>query len=71
VPSGVWVHPRSLLAGAPAARRFMPYPANGTGLRRVCVHAELHFHAAVRGPLILGAGRYFGLGLCVPVREDA
>lgn len=66
-PSGVWVHRRSLLNGAPAARRFMPFPSQTTGLRRVCVHAEVHFDTPVRGPLILGAGRYFGLGLCAPV----
>lgn len=65
-PSAVWIHRRSLVSGAPAAHRFMPFPANGNGPKRVCVHAELHFDTPVRGPVILGAGRYFGLGLCVP-----
>lgn len=69
-PAAVWVHARSLLNGAPAARRFMPFPAQGNGLRRVCVHAELLFHEPVRGPLILGSGRYFGLGLCAPVSDN-
>jgi hypothetical protein len=23
----------------------------------------------VRGPVLLGAGRYFGLGLCLPVHD--
>lgn len=66
-PAAVWVHARSLLAGAPAARRFMPFPSTPNGPRRVCVHAEVLFDEPVRGPVMLGAGRYFGLGLCRPV----
>jgi CRISPR-associated protein Csb2 len=65
-PTAVWIHRRSLLVGAPAARRFSPYPDGGSGPRRVCVHVEIEFAEKVKGPLILGAGRYFGLGLCVP-----
>ena len=68
-PTAVWVHRRSLLQGAPAARRFMPFPTEGGGHRRVCVHAEILFDEPVRGPVILGAGRYFGLGLCSPLEE--
>ena len=68
-PTAVWVHRRSLLHGAPAARRFMPFPTEGGGHRRVCVHAEILFDEPVRGPVILGAGRYFGLGLCSPLEE--
>ncbi|MGI8843806.1 MAG: type I-G CRISPR-associated protein Csb2 [Gemmatimonadaceae bacterium] len=68
-PAAVWAHRRSLLNGAPTARQFMPFPAEGSGPRRVCVHAEILFDQPVRGPVILGAGRYFGLGLCAPVRK--
>jgi len=35
----------------------------------VRVHADIQFAAPVRGPLLLGAGRYFGLGLCLPVED--
>lgn len=70
-PAAVWIHRRSLLGGAPAAHRFMPFPDQGNGPRRVCVHAEIHFDRPVLGPVILGAGRYFGLGLCAPVREPS
>lgn len=66
-PMAVWVHWRSLLDGAPPARRFMPFPSEGSGPRRVCVHAEVVFDQPVRGPILLGAGRYFGLGLCRPL----
>jgi CRISPR-associated protein Csb2 len=34
------------------------------------VHATLRFAVPVRGPVVLGAGRYFGLGLMKPVREN-
>jgi CRISPR-associated protein Csb2 len=68
-PVAVWIHRRSLVNAAPAARRFMPFPVEGNGPRRVCVHAEILFDQPVRGPVLLGAGRYFGLGLCAPVRE--
>ena len=64
VPEWVQIMRRSLFRGAPAAHRFMPYPRHGRGLRRVCVHVELRFGEPVAGPVILGAGRYFGLGLC-------
>ena len=33
------------------------------------VHARLQFATPVRGPVVLGAGRYFGLGLMRPERE--
>jgi CRISPR-associated protein Csb2 len=69
-PSAVWTHRRSLLEGAPAAHRFMPFPDQGSGPRRVCVHAEVVFDRPVQGPVILGAGRFFGLGLCVPQGDN-
>lgn len=68
-PLAVWVHRRSVLEGAPSARRFMPFPTEGGGPQRVCVHAEVLFGEEVRGPVLLGAGRYFGLGLCSPLGE--
>lgn len=68
-PVATWVHPRSLHTGAPAARRFTPFPENGHGPRRVCVHAEILFAEPVTGPIVLGAGRYFGLGLCAPMDD--
>ncbi len=36
---------------------------------RVRVHALIDFGTAVRGPVLLGAGRYIGLGLCRPLLE--
>jgi CRISPR-associated protein Csb2 len=34
---------------------------------RVAKHVTLEFDQEVRGPVLLGAGRFFGLGLCKPV----
>ena len=34
------------------------------------VHARLEFPYAVRGPVLIGAGRYFGLGLLRPEQEE-
>ena len=70
MPTWVQVTRRAWFDAAPAARRFMPYPRKQGALRRVCVHAELLFAEQVSGPLVLGAGRYFGLGLCRSVPEE-
>ncbi len=47
----------------------MPFPRKPAGagsdkFARVCVHAEVEFAEPVEGPVLLGAGRYFGVGLC-------
>lgn len=33
-------------------------------------HVEMTLHRAVRGPLVLGDGRYLGLGVFAPIREN-
>lgn len=38
---------------------------------RPATHAVLHFDQPVRGPVMLGAGRFFGLGLCRPFKSKA
>lgn len=47
----------------PPAARFMPFPRVGSGLKRVCVHVALRFKEPVTGPVLLGVGRYFGVGV--------
>ena len=37
--------------------------------RRVLVHVALRFHHPVEGPLLLGAGRYYGMGLFLPMDD--
>lgn len=66
-PRWVEVIRRSLFDAAPPARNYMPFPrksSNGTAFSRVCVHIEMCFEEPVAGPVIIGAGRYFGVGLC-------
>jgi CRISPR-associated protein Csb2 len=55
--------------GAPHARAFPPLPTK-TGIRRRHLHAWLRFGVAVRGPVLLGAGRYRGYGLCRPFHDE-
>lgn len=57
------------LEGVPRARAFGPFPhkqAPGKP-RRVLVHVALRFSEKIRGPLVLGAGRFLGLGLFQPL----
>lgn len=63
-PIHVHVARQSSFPGIPSAPAFMPYPRHGGGFKRVCVHAELEFEEPVHGPVVLGVGRYFGVGLC-------
>jgi len=65
-PAWMQIMRRSLFDAAPEAQRFMAYPRSGPGPKRVCVHAEICFEDPVPGPVLLGAGRYFGFGLCRP-----
>ncbi|HMN44171.1 MAG TPA: type I-U CRISPR-associated protein Csb2 [Povalibacter sp.] len=66
-PVSVEVSLAPLLPGAQHVRDFRPWPGQPGRTPRVRVHADIRFDAPVRGPLLLGAGRYFGLGLCLPV----
>lgn len=55
--------PFSSLAGVAPVASFAP--------GRWAVHATLEFASPVKGPLLVGAGRFFGMGLMKPVtRED-
>lgn len=69
-PTSVEVSLAPLLAGAQHVRDFLPWPGRPDRSPRVLVHADIRFGAPVRGPLLLGAGRYFGLGLCLPVEDQ-
>lgn len=66
-PARVTAVPAAPLAGADKARLFPPFLTGKPPVQRVLVHATLAFDEAVRGPILLGAGRYFGLGLFRPL----
>lgn len=55
------------LAGGDKARAFPPYAVGRPPIQRVLVHARLEFERPVEGPILLGAGRFRGLGLFRPV----
>lgn len=55
--------------GSEAADQFRRRDRRGLP-PRVRVHALIDFGKPVRGPVLLGAGRYVGLGLCRPLDED-
>jgi len=56
-----------VLPGSAKPRNFPRFPANHARTQRVLVHVRLAFSKPIRGPLLLGAGRYQGLGLFLPV----
>jgi CRISPR-associated protein Csb2 len=67
-PERIVLSPVSMFAGVPHARRF-PYMLRKSGGNRHHTHAVLVFAERVSGPLLLGAGRYRGYGMCRPLRE--
>lgn len=64
-PLSVVLSPTALLAGVPPARAFPPLERKGRG-PLLHVHAVLTFDEPVAGPMLIGAGRYLGYGLCRP-----
>ena len=72
--AGVTVRLDAPLVGLPAApagrtgpgQRHFPGYRIGQGAPRACVHAEIEFAEPVRGPVLIGAGRFLGYGLCLP-----
>lgn len=67
-PHEVVVMPDSIVPGAPPWHRFHRSRRPSSRPRRPLVHAVVTFSGPVRGPVILGAGRYRGLGLCRPIK---
>ncbi|MGH7501844.1 MAG: type I-G CRISPR-associated protein Csb2, partial [Longimicrobiales bacterium] len=69
-PIRVEVLPSVTMPGVAKARAFLPFPADTRKPRRVKVHAFVEFGEPVTGPVLLGAGRYLGLGLFRPVEQN-
>lgn len=71
----VEVFKHSAIRGAPPAWPPSGAPARPTWARpqflksRKLIHARIEFADPVDGPVILGAGRFAGLGLCLPCPE--
>jgi CRISPR-associated protein Csb2 len=64
-PKRVVVTPVSAHLGVPPAHAF-PRLRRKDGSERRHVHAVVVFEKAVRGPVVIGAGRYRGYGTCRP-----
>jgi CRISPR-associated protein Csb2 len=70
-PVSVSISLAPALSGAQHVRQFAPWPPQPGKTRRARVHADIMFPEEVRGPVLIGAGRYFGLGLCLPIIQRA
>lgn len=66
-PEQVDVLRSCVVAGTAKPRAYPRFPHDTSRPQRVLVHVRLVFSESVRGPLLLGAGRYQGLGLCLPL----
>lgn len=71
VPVRIEVSPHSPLPGVPPAFAFAAPAVRSGRPPRFHIHASLQFAEAVEGPLLLGAGRYRGYGLCLPIHPSS
>ena len=70
-PARVAVRRGPRFRGAPGPIDGRALPDSWTGpLRGPQAHLDLWFDEPVRGPLLLGRARHFGLGLCLPFDHD-
>lgn len=71
-PADVVVSLAPLITGARPAAAFPAFRQGGRQgkpIARRLVHASVYFDRPVAGPVMLGAGRYLGLGLMRPIRD--
>ncbi len=66
-PIAIQLSPTSVFSGAGHWREFRRRQG---GTPRLLIHAAFEFDHEVEGPILLGAGRYRGLGLCRPILKD-
>ncbi len=72
-PERIEVSGTSWLAGVPDSRLFSPLPTRKNGSSDSCrlqTHAALVFEEEVRGPVLIGSGRYAGYGFFKPLEEE-
>ena len=67
-PREVLLHPVSRAEGVPHARDFPRLTRKRDGGRRSHSHALIVFDEQVGGPVLIGAGRFRGYGLCRPIK---
>lgn len=70
-PREVLLHPISLVEGVPRSNEFPRLARKKDGGRMHHAHAVIVFDEPVRGPVLVGAGRFRGYGLCRPMDREA
>lgn len=70
-PNEALLHSVSLVEGVPRSNEFPPLTRKKDGGRMHHTHAVIIFDSPVMGPLAVGAGRYRGYGLCLPMDREA
>jgi len=68
-PLAVRVNFAPFVKGVPHSNSFRIRPKENHPLR-LWTHAEIEFPVKVRGPVLIGAGRYGGYGVCRPSDEE-
>jgi CRISPR-associated protein Csb2 len=69
LPVAVRVGQAPFLQGVPHAKSFHVRP-RGSRPPRPLTHAQIEFSVPVRGPVLIGAGRYIGYGACRPILQE-
>jgi CRISPR-associated protein Csb2 len=68
-PSELDVVRSCVIPGSAKPRAYPRFPIDQQRPQRVLVHARLVFPKPVRGPILLGSGRFLGLGLFFPIDQ--
>lgn len=68
-PVEVLLHPVSMIQGVPRSNEFPWLTRKKDGGRMHHAHAVLIFDEEVQGPIMVGAGRFRGYGLCRPLTQ--
>lgn len=66
-PERLEISPIPFVSGAVHARNMPPYTEGGANLCRYQTHVRLHWKQPIRGPVLIGRGRYRGYGLLRPI----
>ncbi len=75
-PASITTSRYSKIYGAPPAymttksNKGWQSPKPGLFNKRFVCHATVSFDVKISGPVILGAGRYYGMGLCLPYWQE-
>ena len=69
-PVSIAFHQAPMVRGTAHVKRYPAYPPQRSKFRRVLLHVECVFEYPIRGPLMIGSGRYQGLGLFRPLNEE-